>query len=98
MVRTIDVNAPPPLWLIAILAAVTATGPFAMQIFLPALPAIQTSFAVSPATAQLTLSASMIAIAVGTLIYGPLSDRYGRRPVLLLGLAVFVVGSLGCAL
>jgi len=98
MVRTIDVNAPPPLWLIAILAAVTATGPFAMQIFLPALPAIQTSFAVSSATAQLTLSASMIAIAVGTLIYGPLSDRYGRRPILLLGLVVFVVGGLGCAL
>lgn len=97
MVRSIDANAPPPLWLIAILAAVTATGPFAMQIFLPALPAIQTSFAVSPATAQLTLSASMVAIAVGTLIYGPLSDRYGRRPILLLGLAVFVLGGIGCA-
>jgi DHA1 family bicyclomycin/chloramphenicol resistance-like MFS transporter len=98
MVRPIASDAPPPLWLIAILAAVTATGPFAMQIFLPALPAIQTSFAVSPATAQLTLSVSMVAIAVGTLIYGPLSDRYGRRPILLLGLAVFVAGSLGCAL
>ncbi len=98
MVRSIDADAPPPLWLIAILAAVTATGPFAMQIFLPALPAIQTSFAVSPATAQLTLSASMVAIALGTLIYGPLSDRYGRRPILLLGLTVFVLGSIGCAL
>jgi DHA1 family bicyclomycin/chloramphenicol resistance-like MFS transporter len=62
------------------------------------LPAIQTSFAVSPATAQLTLSASMVAIAVGTLIYGPLSDRFGRRPILLLGLAVFVLGGIGCAL
>ena len=72
MVRPIAADSPPPLWLIAILAAVTATGPFAMQIFLPALPAIQTSYAVSPATAQLTLSVSMVAIAVGTLIYGPL--------------------------
>ncbi len=98
MVKPITPEAPPPLWLIAILAAVTATGPFAMQIFLPALPAIQTSFAVSPATAQLTLSVSMVAIAVGTLVYGPLSDRYGRRPILLLGLVVFVAGSLGCAL
>jgi MFS transporter, DHA1 family, multidrug resistance protein len=98
MTRSIDVDAPPPYWLIAILAAVTATGPFAMQIFLPALPAIQISFAVTPATAQLTLSASMVAIAVAMLIYGPLSDRYGRRPILLLGLAIFVVGSLGCAL
>jgi DHA1 family bicyclomycin/chloramphenicol resistance-like MFS transporter len=69
-----------------------------MQIFLPALPAIQTSFAVSPATAQLTLSVSMVAIAVGTLIYGPLSDRYGRRPILLLGLGMFVAGSLGCVI
>lgn len=98
MTRSIDPAAPPPVWLIAILAAVTATGPFAMQIFLPALPAIQLSFAVSPATAQLTLSASMVAIAVGTLIYGPLSDRYGRRPILLFGLFVFVLGGLGCAL
>ncbi len=69
-----------------------------MQIFLPALPAIQTSFAVSAATAQLTLSASMVAIAVSTLIYGPLSDRYGRRPILLLGLFVFVLGGLGCVI
>jgi DHA1 family bicyclomycin/chloramphenicol resistance-like MFS transporter len=98
MTRSVDPDAPPPAWLIAILAAVTATGPFAMQIFLPALPAIQLSFAVSPATAQLTLSASMVAIAVGTLIYGPLSDRYGRRPILLSGLFVFVLGGLGCAL
>lgn len=97
MTRTIDPAAVPPHWLIAILAAVTATGPFAMQCFLPALPAIQRGFAVSSATAQLTLSASMVAIAVGTLVYGPLSDRYGRRPVLLVGLIVFVVGGFACA-
>jgi len=97
MTRPIDPAATPPLWLIAILAAVTATGPFAMQCFLPALPAIQRGFAVSTATAQLTLSASMVAIAVGTLAYGPLSDGYGRRPVLLLGLVVFVVGGFACA-
>ena len=46
-----------------------------MQIFLPALPAIRTSYGVSAATAQLTLSVSMLAIALATLIYGPLSDR-----------------------
>lgn len=98
MRQKIDPAARPPLWLIAILAAVTATGPFAMQIFLPALPAIQASFAVSPGTAQLTLSASMIAIALATLVYGPLSDRFGRRPILLLGLGIFIAGSLLCVL
>jgi DHA1 family bicyclomycin/chloramphenicol resistance-like MFS transporter len=96
--RRIDPAASAPLWLIAILAAVTATGPFAMQIFLPALPAIQTSFGVSAGVAQPTLSVSMIAIALATLIYGPLSDRFGRRPTLLLGLGIFLFGSLLCVL
>lgn len=95
--RPIDPDAPPPVWLIAILAAVTATGPLAMQIFLPALPAIQRAFQVSTGTAQLTLSTSMVAIAVATLVYGPLSDRFGRRPVILAGLGIFLVGSVICA-
>ena len=94
--RHIDPDAPPPAWLIAVLASVTATGPLAMQIFLPALPAIQHTFGVSAGTAQLTLSTSMLAIAVATLAYGSLSDRFGRRPVMLAGLVVFVVGSLIC--
>jgi MFS transporter, DHA1 family, multidrug resistance protein len=88
----------PPILLIGTLAAVTAAGPFAMQIFLPALPAIAHAFEVPTARAQLTLSLSMVAIALATLIYGPLSDRYGRRPVLLSGLAIFVAGSVGCVL
>jgi DHA1 family bicyclomycin/chloramphenicol resistance-like MFS transporter len=83
--------------LILILAAVTATGPIAMQSFLPALPAIVSSFEVSPGVAQLSLSLSLVAIALATLIYGPLSDRYGRRPVMLAGLIVFLGGSLLCA-
>jgi MFS transporter, DHA1 family, multidrug resistance protein len=81
-----------------VLAAVTAAGPFAMQIFLPALPVIARAFDVPAATAQLTLSLSMIAIALAQLVYGPLSDRYGRRPVLRGGLVIFIVGSIGCAL
>jgi DHA1 family bicyclomycin/chloramphenicol resistance-like MFS transporter len=86
-----------PSWrFVALLALVSATGPFAMQIFLPALPAIARDFAVDAAVAQLTLSAAMVAIALATLAYGPASDRFGRRPVLLAGLALFVAGSVGC--
>lgn len=69
-----------------------------MQILLPALPVIKETFAVSNDVAQLTLSLSMLAIALGTLFYGPLSDKYGRKPVMLLGLAITIAGSLFCFL
>jgi DHA1 family bicyclomycin/chloramphenicol resistance-like MFS transporter len=87
-----------PPFFVGLLAASAALGPLSMQIFLPSLPAIQESFAVSPGTAQMTLSVSMIAIALSTLAYGPLSDRYGRRPVMLVGLLIFVAGTLICIL
>ena len=80
--------------LFLVLMLMTAAGPFSMQIFLPALPAIQRSFGVSQSFVQLTLSLSMVAIAVSTLFYGPLSDRYGRKPVLVGGMALFLAGSL----
>lgn len=88
----------PPRGLIGLLAAVTATGPLAMQIFLPALPAVQAEFAVDAGTVQLTLSLSMVAIALSTLVYGPLSDRFGRKPVLAAGLGLFVLGTVICGL
>ncbi len=84
--------------LMALLAAITALAPFSLQVFLPALPAIQASFAIAPGVVQLALSLSILANALANLAYGPLSDRFGRRPVLLVGLAAFVAGSLGCAL
>lgn len=68
-----------------------------MQIFLPALPAVQDAFAVSAGRAQLVLSSSLIAIAFAGLAYGPASDRFGRRPVLVVGLVIFGVGSIICA-
>ncbi len=67
-----------------------------MQILLPALPVIQDTFTVSTEIAQLTLSLSMLAIALGTLYYGPLSDKYGRKPVMLIGLCITFAGSLAC--
>ena len=84
--------------LIILLAATSALGPASMQILLPALPVIKETFEVSTEVAQLTLSLSMLAIALGTLFYGPLSDKYGRKPVMLLGLSIALVGSVFCFL
>lgn len=83
---------------IALLVLVTVLGPLSMQMFLPALPAIQKGFATDAGTAQLTLTLAMVAIGVATLVFGPLSDRFGRRPVLLAGIACFLLGSVLAAI
>jgi|TARA_B110000879_G_scaffold94025_1_gene128697 DHA1 family bicyclomycin/chloramphenicol resistance-like MFS transporter len=67
-----------------------------MQILLPALPIIRSTYTVSSEVAQLTLSLSMLAIAIGTLFFGPMSDKYGRRPIMLLGLSITIAGSIAC--
>jgi len=81
---------------IAILGAAGAITPMTVDMTLPALPEIARSFNVSASQAQLTISIFLIAYAVTQLIYGPLSDRFGRRPVLLSSLGFFVLASLGC--
>ena len=86
------------LGFVAVLVLATAIGPFAMQVFLPALPAIQRGFGVGAATAQLAFSLSAFSIALSMLAYGPISDRLGRRPALIGGLVVYLVGSVACAL
>lgn len=83
--------------LLAVLVAVSAIGPAATQIFLPALPAIQSGFGVSTGAAQLALSLALLATAVTTLAWGPCSDRAGRRPVMIAGLLLYLAGSLVCA-
>lgn len=88
---------PVRLTLILLLAAVTAIGPFAMHALAPALPFVATDFQVPAALAQLMLSLSLVAMAVFNLIWGPLSDRYGRRPMLLTGLALGAAGSVVAA-
>ena len=82
--------------LIVLLAAASALGPAGMQILLPAVPVIKETFEVSNDIAQLTLSLSMLAIAFGTLVYGPLSDKYGRRPIMFVGIAITIIGSISC--
>ena len=76
-----------------ILVVVTACGPFAMQMFLPALPAIQQHFGATGFLVQLAFSVSMLSMALATLAYGPISDRLGRKPVLFAGLLLYIAGS-----
>jgi DHA1 family bicyclomycin/chloramphenicol resistance-like MFS transporter len=81
-----------------ILGAQTAMGPLAIDTYLPAMPTITREFGTTNAAIQLSLSVYFIGIALGQAIYGPYSDRHGRRGPLFVGLALFVLGSLGCAL
>ncbi len=81
---------------IGILGAAGSITPMTVDMTLPALPEIARDFAVTPAEAQLTISAFLIAYAFAQLIYGPLSDRFGRRPVLLASVAFFAMASAGC--
>lgn len=83
--------------MVLVLAALTALGPLATDIYLPAMPAMADALDTGPDQVQLTLSIYMAGFALAQLICGPLSDRYGRKPILLLGIALFVVASLICA-
>ncbi|MBC7504611.1 MAG: multidrug effflux MFS transporter [Sandarakinorhabdus sp.] len=97
-------HAPPPSLRvptrgeILLLGTLTAFGALTIDLYLPTLPSIARGFAVSPATVQLTFSAFFIGMAIGQLFYGPLSDRIGRRPAVLIGCVVYVIASLACAM
>ena len=80
-----------------ILGALTAIGPLAIDMYLPSLPTIAREFGATAAAVQASLAAYYIGIAIGQALYGPLSDRVGRKPALYLGLGIFFVASLGCA-
>ncbi|MFI9610440.1 multidrug effflux MFS transporter [Streptomyces sp. NPDC052023] len=81
-----------------VLGGLTATPPLAMDMYLPALPEVTRALHAPAATVQLTLTACLAGMALGQLVVGPMSDRWGRRRPLLAGLAVYVVATVLCAL
>lgn len=84
--------------LIVAAAAIGTLGPFSMHVLLPALPAITADFAVRASSVQLLVSLALVAIALGNLLVAPLSDRFGRRPVIMAGLGLYLAGSCAAAL
>ena len=87
-----------PGLIVLILSMLLGIQPVTTDLYLPALPAMTTSFGAPTSQAQLTLSALLLAFGCSQLVWGPLSDRFGRRPILLWGLAAYTLASIGAVL
>jgi DHA1 family bicyclomycin/chloramphenicol resistance-like MFS transporter len=83
---------------VVLLSLIFGMAAFGTDMYLPAFPSIRRDFGVSPQGVQLSLSIFLYGNAIGHLLFGPLSDRYGRKPILLIGLTLFSTASFGCAL
>lgn len=79
--------------LIPFLAGLSALGPLSNDLYVPSLPLVSTALGASGGAVQMTISTLLIGFALGSLIYGPLSDRYGRKPILCFGLVVYVIAA-----
>lgn len=86
------------LQLIIILGAIAALTPLAIDMYLPAMPAIAKDLAVTPSLVQTTLTAYTAGFAIGQLLHGPLADSYGRRPILIIGVVFFTIAAMMSAL
>jgi MFS transporter, DHA1 family, multidrug resistance protein len=84
-----------PGWLMLV-AAMTAVGPVSIDMYLPGYPAIEREF--NQQGVENTMASYLVGLALGQLLYGPLSDRFGRKPPLYVGFALYAIGALGCAL
>jgi DHA1 family bicyclomycin/chloramphenicol resistance-like MFS transporter len=84
--------------MIVVLGLLSTFGPLSLDLYLPALPQLTEDLGTSASGAQLTITACLLGLAVGQLIAGPLSDRYGRRRPLVIGLTCFLLSSIACAL
>ena len=87
-----------PLRIPLILGALIAFAPMSIDMYLPSLPALARALGTDAASVQLTLAAFFVGLAIGQVLYGPLADRFGRKPPLYAGLALYVAASAGCAL
>lgn len=83
------------LFLVLFLGVLAAIGPFVMDLYLPAMPGVVTYFNTSMSTVQLSLTSCMIGLAIGQLIIGPLSDKYGRKMPLLICITIFTLSGIG---
>ncbi|MFZ3082939.1 multidrug effflux MFS transporter [Rhodoferax ferrireducens] len=92
------VTAMPPGLVILLLSLLLGLQPITTDLYLPALPALTAGFGAPMAQAQLTLSALLLAFGLSQLVWGPLSDRFGRRPILLWGMAAYVLASIASTL
>ncbi len=86
-----------PLRFLLILGALSAFGPLAIDMYLPAFPALARAFATDVEQVQLSLAAYFVGLSIGQLVYGSLADRYGRRKPLLAGVTLFTLASLACS-
>jgi DHA1 family bicyclomycin/chloramphenicol resistance-like MFS transporter len=88
----------PPAVIVLLLSLLLGLQPITTDLYLPALPVLTAGFSASMQQAQLTLTALLLAFGVSQLVWGPLSDRFGRRPILLIGLSAYVLAAVGSSL
>lgn len=84
--------------LFLLLGSLTAIGPLSIDMYLPSFPSIARTFSAEGGAVQFTLAAFFIGLAIGQAFYGPLADRFGRKPPLYGGMALYVLATIGCAL
>jgi len=85
-----------PGWLL-LMGALTALGPLAIDLYLPAFPSIAQGLGATQGEVERTLASYLLGLALAQAVYGPLADRYGRKPPLMAGLVIFTIASIGCA-
>ena len=81
------------VFLVILLGVLSAFGPFVVDLYLPSLPQLAQFFATTPSMTQLTLTTAMIGLAVGQLLLGPMSDKFGRKKPLILSLVIYIIST-----